>query len=74
MTQDQWESDKLTVRHHIESQEVSPFPAGDHKAHINRRVQRHSKNKTELERAVNGAPSQTGMSAVSHSQSGKYVG
>ena len=30
-----------------ESQEVSPFPAGDHKAHINRRVQRHSKNKTE---------------------------
>ena len=24
-----------------ESQEVSPFPAGDHKAHINRRVQRH---------------------------------
>ena len=30
-----------------ESQEVSPFPAGDHKAHINRRVQRHSKHKTE---------------------------
>ena len=29
------------------SQEVSPFPAGDHKAHINRRVQRHSKHKTE---------------------------
>ena len=26
-----------------ESQEVSPFPAGDHKAHINRRAQRHSK-------------------------------
>ena len=26
------------------SQEVSPFPAGDH---INRRVQRHSKHKTE---------------------------
>ena len=24
-----------------ESQEVSPFPAGDHKAHINRRAQRH---------------------------------
>ena len=23
----------------IESQEVSPFPAGDHKAHINRRTQ-----------------------------------
>ena len=30
-----------------ESQEVSPFPAGDHKAHINRRAQRHSKYKTE---------------------------
>ena len=30
-----------------ESQEVSPFPAGDHKAHINRRAQKHSKHKTE---------------------------
>ena len=30
-----------------ESQEVSPFPAGDHKAHINRRAQGHSKHKTE---------------------------
>ena len=30
-----------------ESQEVSPFPAGDHKAHINRCSQRHSKYKTE---------------------------
>ena len=29
------------------SQEVSPFPACDHKAHINRRTQRHSKHKTE---------------------------
>ena len=29
------------------SQEVSPFLAGDHKAHINRRAQRHSKRKTE---------------------------
>ena len=27
-----------------ESQEVSPFPAGDHKSHINRRTQRHSKH------------------------------
>ena len=46
----QWESNKLTVRHHKQldttndSQEVSPFPAGDRKAHINRRVQRHSKH------------------------------
>ena len=31
-----------------ESQEVSPFPAGDHEAHINRRTQTHSKHKTEL--------------------------
>ena len=30
-----------------ESQEVSPFPAGDHKTHINRCAQRHSKDKTE---------------------------
>ena len=29
-----------------ESQDVSPF-SGDHKAHINRRTQRHSKHKTE---------------------------
>ena len=36
-----------TVETTNESQEVSPFPAGDHKAHINRRAQRHSKHKTE---------------------------
>ena len=42
-----WESDKLTADTTNESQEVSPFPAGDHKAHINRRAQRHSKHKTE---------------------------
>ena len=30
-----------------ESQEVSPFPAGDHKAHMNRSAQRHIKHKTE---------------------------
>ena len=30
-----------------ESQERSPFPVGDHKAHINRRAQIHSKHKTE---------------------------
>ena len=30
-----------------ENQEVSPFPVGDHKAHINRRAQTHSKHKTE---------------------------
>ena len=30
-----------------ESQEFSPFQAGDHKAHINRRTQRHIKHKAE---------------------------
>ena len=30
-----------------ESQKVSPIPAGDYKAHINRPAQRHSKYKTE---------------------------
>ena len=30
-----------------ESQEVSPFPAGDHKAQLNRRTQEHNKHKTE---------------------------
>ena len=30
-----------------ESQKVSPFPAGEHRAHINRRAQRQSKHKTE---------------------------
>ena len=30
-----------------ESQEVIPSPAGDYKAHINRRAQKHSKHKTE---------------------------
>ena len=30
-----------------ENQEVSPFPAGEHKAHINGRSQRHSKHTTE---------------------------
>ena len=29
-----------------DSQEVSPFQAGDHKAHINRRVQRNSKTQS----------------------------
>ena len=43
----QWKSDKLILDTTNESQEVSPFPAGDPKAHINRRAQRHSKHKTE---------------------------
>ena len=43
----QWECDKLTADTTHESQEVSPFPASDHKAHINRPAQRHNKHKTE---------------------------
>ena len=31
-----------------ESQEVSPFLAGDHKASINRRTRKHNKHKTEI--------------------------
>ena len=31
-----------------ESHEVSPFPAGGHKAHINRLLQTHSKRKIEV--------------------------
>ena len=48
----QWESDKLTVDTTNKSQEVSPFPAGDYKAHINRRAQRHSKHKTEQKHKI----------------------
>ena len=48
LTQDtNGESDKLTADTTNESQEVSTFPAGDHKAHINKRAQRQSKHKTE---------------------------
>ena len=42
----QWESDKLTEDTTNESQEVSPFPAGDHKAHINRRAQNIANTKS----------------------------
>ena len=35
-----------------EGQEVSPFPAGDHKPQINRRARRHSKHKTEKKRST----------------------
>ena len=38
---------QLDTTNESQGQEVSPFPAGDHKAHINRLTQRHSKHKTE---------------------------
>ena len=34
------------------SQEVSPFPASDHKVHKNRRAQRHSKTTTNVEHLI----------------------
>ena len=43
----QWKVTNSQLDSSNESQEVSPFPAGDHKAHINRRTQRRSKHKTE---------------------------
>ena len=36
-----------------ESQKVRPFPAGDHKAHISRLAQRHSKHKTKKHKRFN---------------------
>ena len=44
LTQDNtWQSDKNTRKHHIQKgQEVSPFPAGNHKAAMNR----HDRHKT----------------------------
>ena len=46
------ESDKNTIKHHTqESQEVSPFPAGDHKAAMNRQESitntKHKLNKND---------------------------
>ena len=35
-----------------EIQEFSPFPAGAHEAHLNRRAQRHSKHKTEKQKKI----------------------
>ena len=48
LTQDtNWKVTNSQLHTTYESQEVSPFPAGYHKAHINRCAQRHSKHKTE---------------------------
>ena len=50
-----------------ESQEVSPFPAGDHRAHINRRSQRHSKHKTEQhKRSTKEVPPWNGQLNILH--------
>ena len=39
-----------------ESQEVSPFLAGDHKAHINRRAQRYNNHKKKKQKRPLGSP------------------
>ena len=62
----QWESDKFIVDTTNESQEISPFPAGDHKAHINRRAQRQSKHRTEQKhkRSTKEVPPLNGQSNI----------
>ena len=48
LTQDtNWKVTKSKLDTTNKSQEVSPFPAGDHMAQINRHAQRHNKHKTE---------------------------
>ena len=48
LTQDtNWKVTHSNVDTTNESQEVSSFPAGDHKAQINRRVQRHKTQKQD---------------------------
>ena len=55
-----WESNKYTTKRHIQSQDISPFPAGDHKdarhrqdtmakANTNKNIHKRS---TTLERSV----------------------
>ena len=44
----QWEVTNSQLGITNESQEVSPFPAGDHKATINRHAQKHNQHTTEI--------------------------
>ena len=49
-----WESDKNTRKHHIqESQEVSPFLVGDHKATRNRQDSMTDKHETQITKRTN---------------------
>ena len=57
-TPDQWESDKLTVIHH--KREPRGQPAGDHKAQINRRAQKHNKPNKCGSRGGTGGPDPPG--------------
>ena len=54
-----WESDQNTRNHHTqESQEVSPFPAGDHKAAWNRQdsITKKNTNHQKQKRSIKEAP------------------
>ena len=44
-----------------ESQEVRPFPAGDHKAQINRCAQKHNKHKTDKKKSTKEVPPWNGQ-------------
>ena len=49
MTQDtNWKLTNSQLDVTNESQKVSPYPAGDHKALVNRHARKHNKNKTEI--------------------------
>ena len=47
-----WESNKYTIKHHTqESQEVIPFPAGDHKGTMNRQ-EKNDKHETQITKMI----------------------
>ena len=46
------ESDMHTIRHHKREPRVSPYPAVDHKASINRRARKYNKHKTEITQMI----------------------
>ena len=48
----QLESDIHTIRHNKREPRVSPYPAGDHKASINRCARKHNKHKTEITQMI----------------------
>ena len=50
-----------------ESQDVSPFPAGDHKASINIRAKKHNKYKTEITKIIHKRSTALERSVNSHS-------
>ena len=57
-----------------ESQEVSLFPAGDNKAQINRRAQRHNKHKTEKHKRSTKEESRGGRGSRTRLKNHKSLG